>query len=263
MNPYYEHAGVTIYHGDCREVIPNLPVVDHVITDPPYDEETHKGARSEVRKTWIKISFAPLEISDSVPLMLSAAHEWVISFCALEMFGDYKRAAGKRWIRAGLWRRTNGAPQFSGDRPGQPGEGIAIMHASAGKKTWNGGGKHGYWAFPIADRTTNKLHPTTKPLALMAALVEDFTQPGQTILDPYMGSGTTLRAAKDLGRRAIGIEIEEKYCEVAAKRLSQEVLFPVSVVVKQEAMNFGGDADDTPSLQGEGACGGWHVTSKR
>lgn len=68
-------------------------------------------------------------------------------------------------------------------------------------------------------------HPTTKPLKLMSELMRLFSNEDELILDPFMGSGTTLRAAKDLGRKAIGIEIEEKYCEIAAKRLSQEVLF--------------------------------------
>lgn len=69
-----------------------------------------------------------------------------------------------------------------------------------------------------------RCHTTQKPLELMKELVALFTDPGELILDPFMGSGTTLRAAKDCGRKAIGIELEEKYCEVAAKRMRQEVL---------------------------------------
>lgn len=70
----------------------------------------------------------------------------------------------------------------------------------------------------------NGQHPTTKPLGLVSRFVSLFSEAGETILDPFMGSGTTLRAAKDLGRKAIGIEIEERYCEIAARRLEQEVL---------------------------------------
>ena len=220
IKSYYDHAGITIYHGDCREILPDLQA-DHIITDPPYDAKTHNGARYGLIETSSKIEFAPLDVAESVPLMLTASLGWVVAFCSLEMYGDYKRASGDSWTRAGFWRRTNGVPQFTGDRPGQPGEGIAIMHGPS-KKKWNGKGRHGFWEYPIV---CGGPHPTTKPLALMIALVQDFTQPGQVILDPYMGSGTTLRACKDMGRKAIGIEMEEKYCEMAAKRMSQEVLF--------------------------------------
>ena len=78
------------------------------------------------------------------------------------------------------------------------------------------------WECPRETKT--RLHPTPKPELLMADLVMQFTDAGDTILDPFMGSGTTLVAAKRLGRKAIGIELEEKYCEIAAKRLSQGAL---------------------------------------
>ena len=100
-------------------------------------------------------------------------------------------------------------------------EGVAICHRK-GKKRWNGGGHHAFWEFPKGSAKYG--HPTGKPLALFKSFVQAFTEPGETILDPFMGSGTTLRAAKDTGRKAIGIDIREAYCEVAAKRLAQRVL---------------------------------------
>ena len=123
-------------------------------------------------------------------------------------------------VRFGIWRKPDGAPQFTGDRPGTGWEAVAICHRE-GKKRWNGGGHHAFWSFPCARGSG---HPTEKPIRLFQSFVEQFSDPGETILDPFMGSGTTLRAAKDLGRKAIGIEIEEKYCEIAVKRLKQEVL---------------------------------------
>ena len=222
MKPYYQDNHVTIYHGDCREILPGLPKVDNVITDPPYDEKTHKGARYGFMETSSKIPFAPLDVGEAVPLLLGVSKRWTIAFCSLEMFGSYRDAAGKAWVRSGFWRRINGVPQFTGDRPSQPGEGIAIMHNVETKKWWNGKGRHAFWAFPIV---SNGPHPTTKPLKLIQSITNDFSTAGETILDPFMGSGTTLVAAKNLGRKAIGIEIEERYCEIAVDRLRQEPLF--------------------------------------
>lgn len=222
VKPYYrdERSGITIYHGDCESIEVSG---DHVITDPPYDLKTHKGARYGFRDTSSEIPFEPLaDVGKTTEMLLSRSKRWTVAFCSMEMLGHYADAAGPtRWVRSGFWRRPNGVPQFSGDRPGQPGEGIAIMHADAPKR-WNGRGRHGFYAQNIEQH--GRVHPTEKPLNLMLALVTDFTDPGDMILDPFMGSGTTLRAAKDLGRRAIGIEIEERYCEIAAKRLSQEVM---------------------------------------
>lgn len=220
--PYYEDEAVTIYHGDCREILQNLPAVDAIVTDPPFDQRTHEKADYGFRSYKDRIGFAPLDVPASVPLMLGASEGWVVAFCAMEMLGDYAKSANGNWVRSGFWRKPNGAPQFTGDRPGQPGEAIAIMHAGRKKKAWNGGGRHGFWDFPMDPRC--RLHPTEKPIGLIVALLHDFTDSGESVLDPFMGSGTTLRAAKDLGRSAIGIEIEERYCEIAAKRLSQEVL---------------------------------------
>lgn len=213
-----EHIGdATLYLGDCLEILPTLEKVDAVVTDPPYDSKTHAGARYGFRDTSSKIPFAPLCVEKTVPALLAASHGWVIAFCSLEMYGDYKRAAGNAWVRAGFWRRVNGVPQFTGDRPGQPGEGIAVMHSGETKKAWNGHGKHGYWESPIV---SGGPHPTTKPLRLMQELVVDFTLQDSTILDPFMGSGTTGVACANLGRKFIGIEIEPKYFDIACKRIA-------------------------------------------
>lgn len=219
MKVYYEHAGITIYHGDCRELLASL-LCDVMIVDPPYDARTHAGARSR-GDTESKIDFAPLDVVATVPLLLASTKRWIVAFCTMEMIAGYQRASGDAWVRAGFWRRPDGAPQFTGDRPGTPGDAIAIMH-KAGKKRWNGGGQHGYWECGV--ERTDRAHPAQKPIALMRHLVADFSDTGETILDPFMGSGTTLVAAKSLNRKAIGIELEEKYCELAASRLSQEAL---------------------------------------
>jgi site-specific DNA-methyltransferase (adenine-specific) len=241
VSPYYEHGGITIYLGDCREVLPRLGSVEHVITDPPYDTETHAGARTSGAAlarpldarglvNAIAIDFDPLDVPATVPVLVAIARRWVIAFCSCEMLGAYRTAAGEAWIRAGFWHKSV-TPQFSGDRPGQPGEGIAIMHRSLamgrrGRMRWNSGGASAFYDFPTVKHW--RTHPTEKPEALMAALVSDFTDADDCILDPYMGGGTTLAAAKRLGRRAIGIEINERYCEIAARRLQQEAL-PLTV----------------------------------
>lgn len=219
MRPYYEQSGVTIYHGDCRAILPTLSA-DVMIVDPPYDERTHKGARSH-GDTSSKIDFAPLNVFEVVPVLLEVSRRWVVAFCTMEMIADYRIVAGESWIRAGFWRRPDGAPQFTGDRPGTPGDAIAIMHRP-GKKRWNGGGSHAYWECGV--ERVDRVHPAQKPFALMRDLVAAFSDPGELVLDPFMGSGTTLAAAKQIGRLAIGIEIEERYCEIAARRLQQEAL---------------------------------------
>lgn len=229
----------TLHCGDCLEIMRGMAdnSVDAVITDPPYDNKTHKGARYGFRKTSSEIPFDPLDDYGFVAELLRVSRGWVIAFCALEMFGDYKSASGENWVRAGFWRRPNGVPQFTGDRPGQPGEGVAIMHAGA-KKQWNGGGKHGYWEFCIEQH--DRMHPTQKPLPLMVALLTDFTNEGDTILDPFMGSGTTGVACMKTGRNFIGIEKDTTYFEIARARIkqaAQQMILPLGDAVQAEAIN--------------------------
>jgi len=128
---------------------------------------------------------------------------------------------GWRYVRAGVWVKPSYMPQMSGDRPAIGHEPVAVLHREvSGRMRWNGGGKRAVWT----DRVVHGEHPTEKPISLYRSFMELFTDPGDLILDPFMGTGTTLRAAKDLGRRAIGIELDEKWCSVAAERMAQGAL---------------------------------------
>ena len=120
-------------------------------------------------------------------------------------------------VRLGIWRKRNGAPQFTGDRPGTGWEAVAICHRP-GKKRWNGGGRHGFWDVPKVNFAG---HPTSKPVALYEAFASDFTEAGSTILDPFMGSGTTGVACVKTGRKFIGIELDRGYFDIAVKRIEK------------------------------------------
>lgn len=240
LKPYYEHGGITIYHGDCREFLPSIGAVDHVLTDPPYEAEAHtlqrrvqheKGDGPAGRVVALEaLPFPPISEADrsAVALLLAGkARRWVLAFCQVEAAMKWRASfevAGYAYKRTCVWIKPDGMPQYSGDRPGMGYESLVALHAP-GRSTWNGGGSHGVFIVPKSDGAGPSPHPTTKPQALMRKLVSLFTDEGETVLDPFMGSGTTLRAAKDLGRNAIGIELEERYCEIAAKRLAQECLF--------------------------------------
>jgi site-specific DNA-methyltransferase (adenine-specific) len=241
--------GWTLYLGDCIEVMAGLEKVDHILCDPPYEAEAHtkarrslkdatrkRGARNrgEVRRIDgpIEIDFVRIDEATRTAAGLAfagLASRWTIAFCQAEAVAAWRyafTAAGLDWVRAGIWRKPDGAPQFTGDRPGMGYESLAIAH-QPGKKRWNGGGKHGVWTVPLEHErgvasAGKGEHPTTKPVDLMLALVADFTDPGETILDPFAGSGTTGVACLRLGRRFIGIEKDPKYFALAVERLRAE-----------------------------------------
>lgn len=223
--------------GDCREVMRDMldGAVDHVIADPAYDEKTHAGLMSSKksksnhrttgpknRPNMVRLDFDPLaDLAGLVNDQLRVAKRWVLNFCALEMLGAYRDAAGPdRWIRSGIWRLRNPAPQFSGDRPGQPAEGIAIMHRK-GRKRWNGGGSAAF--YDVCVEHTDRVHATQKDIRGMLQMVELHTDPGDVVLDTHMGSGSTGVACLRLGRRFIGIEKDADKAAVAGERLAAEI----------------------------------------
>lgn len=215
--------------GDCLEILPTLPdkSVDHVITDPPYDARTHAfgvtGALTDVPDGHANgIDFSPLGDPASLAVgLLRVSARWAIAFCAVEQIAAYRDGAGDAWIRAGVWDKIAPSPQISGDRPGQAVEAIAIMHRP-GRKRWNRGGGAGIWRCLAPKSEARMDHPTPKPIDLMLALIADFTDPNDLILDPFAGSGTTGVAALRLGRRVILIEREAKWAELCRERLRAE-----------------------------------------
>ena len=238
MQPYYDEDGIVIYHGDCRTVFAQMSqAVDHAIFDPPYSAHVHsksmrgasgwKGKISEKRV--LGFDAIDQETIDAVSVWCaSTVRRWCLAFSDTEsahLWREAFEASGQDYVRTCFWRKLGGAPQFTGDRPAVACEAMTLAHVP-GKKRWNGGGKHGFYEVPIvlnrgASATEWRCHPTQKPERLMAQLVADFTDVGETLCDPFMGSGSTLVAAKRMGRKAIGIEQKEEYCEVAVNRLRQ------------------------------------------
>lgn len=201
MQPYYDQDGIVIYHADCCEVLPSLETVDLVLTDPPYPngegyfDEGIASARQVLRT-----------VAASVIMTFWSERE--IPACSLPIVATH------------IWHRTN-----VNGKVYEP-----IFHFAQDGIKRRSEIKRGAAVFSGAGPGCNEYlgHPTQKPLHVIKWLLHKAV--ASTCLDPFMGSGTTLRAAKDLGLRAIGIEIEEKYCEIAAERLRQRSLFEVEAV---------------------------------
>ena len=224
MKPYYDHAGITIYHGDCREILPSLPPVDLVLTDPPYGIDY----QSNMRVATDKFDRLANDNNDSrlavYPIIYESLKDdcALISFCSFKNYADDFAEIRKRFDikNAIVWDKGGGGIGDLSHSLSTDYEIAIVGHRGACRIRGKRDGS--VWSCGKVN-PASMVHPTEKPLPLVARLITTFSDDDATILDPFMGSGTTLRAAKDLGRKAIGIEIEEKYCEIAAKRLSQEV----------------------------------------
>ena len=217
--------------GDCIEGLAQLEAgsIDVVITDPPYEAEAHTSERLVARaggKLAVEpIAFPPIteeQRTESSRQMARLARRWVLVFCQVEAAMKWRaalEAAGAVYKRTCIWVKPDGKPQYSGDRPGIGYEAIVACHAP-GRSRWNGGGSHGVFIVNKGgDPRTG--HQTQKPLALMEILVRLFSDPGELILDPFAGSGTTGVTAVRLGRRFLGWEMNPTYADMARKRIAR------------------------------------------
>lgn len=245
----------TLHHGNCLDVLAQYPVdhFDIVVTDLPYAEETHKGARTttstgEGRKEnggAVLIDFPSIMFEQCRAILAEAGRRtrrWVISTL------DYRHCArleqeppdGLEFVRFGVWAKPNPAPQITGDRPGHGFEAVAILHRP-GKKRWNGGGLPALWDVPVhKDRGS---YPTQKPIALIRSFVSLFSD-GGAVLDPCMGSGTTGVVCAEKGLPFVGIDLRAEAVERARARIDatsrQADMFTTAAKAKAQGL-FGGD----------------------
>lgn len=202
IKPYYQDSICTIYCGDCREILPTLGRFDLLLTDPPYGMNAMNGSRYRKRygitaeTNWDTQRPKPALFDE----MLESAENSIIwgmnYFC--DLLPPHKRAL--------VWHKPHIARL-----PGRSDAELAFTSLDGGVDMVS------------MNVDADKVHPTQKPLALMRWCL-GLVPEAQTVLDPFMGSGTTLLAAKLEGRKAVGIEISEKYCEIAVNRLRQRVL---------------------------------------
>lgn len=249
--PFYQDSAVTIYHGDCREILPTLDAASLILTDPPYvglrggTHVSFGGVGKHYRETPTVVDpwNANLDwLSDAIPRALKG----ILIFCSHHSVAEIKRACDTikaiallTWYKRNTPLAVNNVPRFTSE--------FIWAFATGGGLNWRA------WSTTVFDvpnanagcvssgerlteRNGTVTHPAQKPLALLNQLMA-VCAVQDDILDPFMGTGTTLRAAKDLGRKAIGIEIEERYCEIAAKRMEQEI------------MDFGASAIGPPQVE--------------
>jgi site-specific DNA-methyltransferase (adenine-specific) len=226
-----EHIGrATLYLGDCREVIASLDSVDHVISDPPYEDELHgaigKIRRNDGREMITDLGFDGINSirTDISQICVEKSSGWIILFTLAEgvrAWRDDIQAAGAKYDTCLAWIKPDAAPRFNGQGAARGFECAVTAWCGTGYRCWNGGGKRGVYTHLVNGPERDGRHPTEKPRRLMAEIVADFTKPDQTILDPFMGSGTTGVAAVQLGRNFIGVEQSPEYFEIACERIDK------------------------------------------
>jgi len=238
--PYYADDHVTIYHGDALDVLrSSVFAVDAVITDPPYASgarmEAHKSNTNGMLRSNTNGPFAgrPMELDQ----MTTTGFVWVmrgVAQACRPMLPD--GGSFLSFIDWRQWPNLVGALETCNYRV----QGMVVWDKSSfglgnGFRSQHELVCHASKGVPkIYDKGCGNVlrykreapvdHPSPKPVALINRLIKVVAPPAGLVLDPFMGSGTMLRAAKDLGRRAVGVEAEERYCEVAARRCAQEVL---------------------------------------
>lgn len=232
LSPSTEHQ---LFLGDCLGPDGLATLADGsvgcAIFDPPYSERVHKRLGQEGRndgtaaRDALSFEYLTRDVAFAVARELCrVTRRWIIPFCDELSFGlwvDAVEAAGGEYVRKGTWIKVDPMPQMSGDRPSTGTEELVISHAArtSGRMRWNGGGRAAVYPFNPQERDVKRQYPAQKPVALMEALVRDFTDPGELVLDPYAGSGTTGVACKRLGRQFIGWERDPKFHAAAVRRL--------------------------------------------
>ena len=212
MKPYYEHKGITIYHGDCKDLTSELPKVDLVCTDPPYGIGEAAGKNKSRSKLAKAKDYGNKEWDDK-PVNFNLLWKLLSLGKYACCFGGnyYPMPPSSCWL---VWDKENGNTDFA------DGELAWTNYKKAVRLI-----KH-QWSGMLRKNREFRYHATQKPLNVIKWAI-GLAPEHDTILDPFMGSGTTLRAAKDMGLKAIGIERDERDCEIAARRLQQEIMFGI------------------------------------
>ena len=213
MTPYYDDGkGIVIYNCDCRDILPQLEKVDLVLTDPPYGisySSQHIGVSTMAE--WMDSEIcgdSDVTLRDHV---LSRYSEWAC-------FGSYKATIPNNIKGLLIWDKGPASGMGDLSFPWK----VSFEYIFIAGKCWSGSRDEGVIkGHTIVTRLSmGRTHPNEKPVSLLSYLISKHS--GNIILDPFMGSGTTLVAAQSLGRKAIGIEIESKYCDIAIRRLQQQ-----------------------------------------
>ena len=228
-----EYIGrATLYLGDCLEVMRSLEPVDHIIGDPPYEATLHDSKNK--LQTRLRSDGGPdlqgldFDAIDSIreQVVLTAGQickGWFLAFCTVEGTWPWSQAINAspmKYKRACAWVKPDSTPQLNGQGPAQGYECFVCAWAGTGPARWNAGGKRGVYTHLVNNPDRQGEHPTEKPVSLMAEILTDFTNEGQTILDPFMGSGTTGVAAVRMDRKFIGIEKDPRYFDIACARIA-------------------------------------------
>lgn len=223
----------TLILGDCLEISVDLRA-DHVIGDPPYEDELHKAFGGNIQRNdgdhlprsvnmLQALEFTGINAvrADVARACVEASSGWVILFTLAEgvrAWRDDLQAAKAKWDTTCFWIKPDASPRFNGQGAARGAECFVTCWAGTGYRRWNGGGKRGVYTHCVNTGRQGE-HPTEKPVPLMAEIIADFTRPGETILDPFMGSGTTGVAAVAQGRAFIGIEQNERWFDLSCRRI--------------------------------------------
>lgn len=220
----------TLYCVDCLEVMAELEAVDHVIGDPPYEDELHGAMgrikRNDGREMVQSLGFDGVNSAraDITKAVVSLSQGWAVLFTLAEgvrAWRDELQACGAKYDTCLAWVKPDSTPRMNGQGAARGFECAVTAWCHSGYRKWNAGGKRGVYTHLTNQRDRDGRHPTEKPVPLMLELLTDFTNAGQTILDPFAGSGTTGVACARSGRRFIGIEKDPKYFDIMCERIER------------------------------------------